>query len=56
MYSPMAVMAGMPGETLETAMETGKFLGTLSHLQGNNPRDNVIDIVYALPPPRHTTL
>ena len=50
-YSPLAVMAGMPGETLETAMETGKFLGTLAHIQGNNPRYVVNEIFYALPLP-----
>ena len=50
-YSPLAVMAGMPGETLETALETGKFLGRLSHMQGINPYYNEIAIFYALPLP-----
>ena len=44
-------MAGMPGETLETCMETGKFLGTLSHMQGLYPKYNSIEIFYALPLP-----
>ena len=49
--SPLAVMAGMPGETLETAMETGKFLGKVSHMQGINPNYNGIAFFYALPLP-----
>jgi len=51
LYSPLAVMAGMPGETIETCLETGKFLGTLSHMQGIYPKYNSIEIFYALPLP-----
>ena len=32
-YSPLAVMVGMPGDTYETIIETGKFLGKVAHLQ-----------------------
>lgn len=48
-YSPLAIMVGMPGETLATATETGKFVGKLSHMQGINPRHGGVAIFYALP-------
>ena len=38
MYSPLAFMVGMPGESIASATETGKFCGRLSHMQGINPR------------------
>jgi anaerobic magnesium-protoporphyrin IX monomethyl ester cyclase len=49
MCSPLAVMVGMPGETCETATETGKFVGRLSHMQGVDPYSNKAAIFYALP-------
>lgn len=51
MYSPLAFMVGMPGETIETARETGKYYGRLCHMQGVNPRHDVVSIFYALPLP-----
>ena len=47
--SPLAVMAGMPGETNETALETGRFLGRVAHMQGSNPSHLGIGVFYALP-------
>ncbi len=48
-YSPLAVMVGMPGETNETATETGRFLGRLAYMQGIDPRYLGASIFYALP-------
>ncbi len=48
-YSPLAIMVGMPGETIESAAETGRFVGRLSHMQGINPRHSGVSIFYALP-------
>lgn len=49
MYSPLAFMVGMPGESIASAIETGKFFGRLSHMQGINPRHGGSAIFYALP-------
>lgn len=49
LYSPLAVMVGMPGETNETAAETGRFLGRIAHMQGIDPSYLGISIFYALP-------
>lgn len=49
LYSPLAVMVGMPGETNETVAETGRFLGRLAHMQGVEPRYLGISVFYALP-------
>lgn len=49
MHSPLAFMVGMPGESTATAIETGKFFGRLSHMQGINPRRGGAAIFYALP-------
>ena len=51
MYSPLAFMVGMPGETIETVKETGKFFGQLCHMQGTHPMLGVTSIFYALPLP-----
>jgi len=51
MYSPLAVMTGMPGETDETAKQTGSMLGTLSRMLGTPPSKMGIGIFYALPLP-----
>jgi len=48
-YSPLAVMVGMPGETNETAAVTGNFLGRLSYTSGVSPQYAGISIFYALP-------
>jgi hypothetical protein len=51
-YSPMAVMVGMPGETTQTASETGRFLGTVSSMVGIPPHlFGSMDIFYAMPLP-----
>lgn len=49
MYSPLAVMVGMPGETNETAAETGRFVGRVSYMAGVEPALYGIGIFYALP-------
>ena len=51
MFSPIALMVGMPGETCETAAETGRFLGRLCHMQGVDPVRNNVSVFYALPLP-----
>jgi len=51
LYSPLAVMVGMPGETCETAAETGRFLGRIAHAQGIDPRYLGLSVFYALPLP-----
>lgn len=50
-YSPLAVMVGMPGDTNETILETGKFLGKVAYLQNLHPKYMGISIFYALPLP-----
>lgn len=49
LYSPLAVMVGMPGETNQTAAETGRYLGRLSYMQGIPPEFQGFSIFYALP-------
>lgn len=48
-YSPLAVMVGMPGETNETASETGQFIGRLSYMYGIDPQYAGVSVFYALP-------
>ena len=50
-YSPLAVMVGMPGETEITAMETGKLLGEVAAELDTAPHEMGYDIFYALPLP-----
>ncbi|MBI3558083.1 MAG: B12-binding domain-containing radical SAM protein [Deltaproteobacteria bacterium] len=50
-FSPLAVMAGYPGETDETAKETGLFLGTMARMQGVPPSQLGMAVFYALPLP-----
>lgn len=50
-FSPLAVMTGMPGETDETARQTGEFLGTLARMAGTPPEEMGISVFYALPLP-----
>ena len=48
-YSPLAVMVGMPGETNETAAASGNFIGRLCYLSGVSPQFAGTSIFYALP-------
>lgn len=50
-FSPLALMLGMPGETLETAQETGAFVGKIAGLLGVPPKYLGYDLFYALPLP-----
>ena len=50
-YSPAAVMVGMPGEDESTAMETGKLIGDIASRIGVHPDIVGYDIFYALPLP-----
>lgn len=49
-FSPLALMFGMPGETLETAKETGRFMAEIA-LETNISPDNNHDILYLVPFP-----
>lgn len=50
-FSPLALMLGMPGETEQTAMETGRFIGRIASLLGTHPKTMGYDLFYALPLP-----
>ena len=50
-YSPLAVMVGMPGETLDTAKETGVLIGRVAASMNIHPKVMGYDIFYALPLP-----
>ena len=50
-FSPLAVMCGMPGEDETTAKETGRFVGKISSQLGVHPKVNTPEIFYALPLP-----
>jgi len=52
-YSPCAVMIGMPGETDETVKQTGRLLGEIADMQGIHPTrfKDEITTFYALPLP-----
>ena len=51
MYSPLALMVGMPGETLDTVRETGQFIGNMAYKLGV-PTDRMgYALFYALPFP-----
>src|SRR3989344_1660285 len=47
--APLSCCIGMPGETDSTIMETGKYIGKLSRLQGEPPND--VGLFYAMPLP-----
>jgi anaerobic magnesium-protoporphyrin IX monomethyl ester cyclase len=51
LFSPMAVMVGMPGEDRQTIAETGEFLGTMAYKLGVHPDYFDSAIFYALPFP-----
>lgn len=50
-YSPLAVMVGMPGETQKTAIETGALIGRVAASMNIHPKVMGYDIFYALPLP-----
>ena len=50
-YSPLSLMLGMPGETVNTARETGSFIGKVSSLLGVHPQYTDYRLFYALPLP-----
>lgn len=47
-FSPLALMVGMPGETEETAIQTGAFVGKIAALLGTHPREMSYDLFYAI--------
>ena len=51
MYSPLALMLGMPGETDETARQTGAFIGKIAASFGTCPEVMGYDLFYAMPFP-----
>jgi len=51
MFSPLALMVGMPGEDDETIYETGHFIGELAYTLGVPPKDFSFALFYALPFP-----
>lgn len=50
-YSPLAVMVGMPGEDEHSAAATGKMIGQIAATLGVHPKEMGYDIFYALPLP-----
>jgi len=51
LFSPLAVMLGMPGQTAQTAQETGAFIGKVHSILGVHPKCTEYDLFYALPLP-----
>lgn len=50
LYSPLAIMFGMPGETIETAKETGRFIAEMALGSDGAPKNDG-DVFYAIPFP-----
>lgn len=50
-YSPIGLLIGMPGETLDTVRETGVYLGNISRMIGVPPGELGIGLCHALPLP-----
>jgi radical SAM superfamily enzyme YgiQ (UPF0313 family) len=50
-YSPLAMMVGMPGEDKETVRESGEFIGKLQKNLGIHPDIMELALFYALPFP-----
>ena len=50
-YSPLALMIGMPGENDETARQTGALIGEIAALFGIHPEVMGYDLFYAIPFP-----
>lgn len=51
LYSPLAVMTGFPGETNESARQTGVFVGKCARMIGTPPGEMGIGLFHALPLP-----
>ena len=51
LYSPLGFCIGMPGETTQTILETGNFMGEIARMQGVPPCDLDVGLFYALPLP-----
>ncbi|MBI2789660.1 MAG: radical SAM protein [Elusimicrobia bacterium] len=52
LMAPLSVMAGMPGETLDTARESGRFIGDIAYSFGTPPHlIGGVGAFYALPMP-----
>lgn len=51
LYAPLSLCIGMPGETDETVMETGRFVGQYASMLGVSPSKIEIGIFWALPLP-----
>lgn len=51
MNTPLNFLTGMPGETEQTAIETGRFVGEIAHKLGIHPKDSSISVAYAMPFP-----
>jgi radical SAM superfamily enzyme YgiQ (UPF0313 family) len=51
LYSPLAMMVGMPGEGNDTIIETGQWVGKMAHRLGIEPDRMGYEIFYALPFP-----
>lgn len=49
-YSPLAIMFGMPGETEASARETGRFIAEIAILTNTDPAE-LKDMFYAIPFP-----
>lgn len=49
-FSPLAIMFGMPGETFDTAIETGRFIAEIE-LETNREPNEDYDVFYAIPFP-----
>jgi anaerobic magnesium-protoporphyrin IX monomethyl ester cyclase len=50
-FSPLAVMVGMPGEDFHTARQTGEMVGKVAASVGAHPKIMTYDIFYAIPLP-----
>jgi anaerobic magnesium-protoporphyrin IX monomethyl ester cyclase len=50
-FSPLAVMVGMPGEDLHTSQQTGEMIGRVAARVGVHPKIMTYDIFYAIPLP-----
>ena len=51
LFSPLAMMVGMPGEDQDTIRETGEWIGKMYAKLGPDPKDDEYALFYALPFP-----
>lgn len=51
LFAPPSFCIGMPGETDQTIMESGKFLGKIAQMLDVSPKNLGVDTFYALPLP-----